>query len=616
MNRAPIVFTQRAVRLVEAALGVTLAVILLLVPAGGSGTAADERWLGLEGDEALVAAPCPAASTAPLVKVSPSRLAAARAGSFRVFGPKPTELAPPVDWTRDPLGARRYRQNLQKLRFLAPLLTSYANDGNTEDLEQALALALDWVEENPRSGQGTPAEAWSDKVVGDRSPYLSYLTRAAACEGLATPAEREVLITALEKHGRVLANEESYIADNHGLFVDLGLLRLSNFFPYLGEAQGWRALARERFESTLRGRLAEGVWLEHSSAYQFLAVRPLEDFLLDFGADPELDGVLAEMKAASAWFLRPDGEMTQFGDSNLERVPDWATTAATDLSGMRVFFEAGFAFVRGTGADGEPGYLAIGDGFHNLTHKHADELSFELFDRGVSIVNDTGLYHKDPGEVRDYVVSNRAHSTLTADGLDWPIADNSRSYGSGLVAAGEGEGWYAIEGRNPLLKPQGIKHRRLFLYRPGSALLIVDRVQSEATHTLNRYLHLGPDVEIDAGASDVLELSAPGLSGAVRDLAEPGATVTRTETRGQKVPLQGLTSPDFREFVPRWSVVYTEPAADALRVLSISLDESDLHASAAASDGGGFTLELSDASGTVTPLAVAQSGAELTVTSP
>ena len=77
------------------------------------------------------------------------------------------------------------------------------------------------------------------------------------------------------------------------------------------------------------------------------------------------------------------------------------STASTACSRI---FGAGFAFVRGSSETGGHGYLAVTDGFHNLTHKHGDELSFELYDDGRSIVNDTGLFHKDPGPIRDYVV--------------------------------------------------------------------------------------------------------------------------------------------------------------------------------------------------------------------
>ena len=107
------------------------------------------------------------------------------------------------------------------------------------------------------------------------------------------------------------------------------------------------------------------------------------------------------MRAAAAWFVRPDGQMTQFGDSNLEPGPGLGARARA-----RGHAPSSAPASPSSASRAPPatlGYLAVTDGFHNTTHKHADELSFELFDHGVPIVNDTGLYHKDPGEIRDYV---------------------------------------------------------------------------------------------------------------------------------------------------------------------------------------------------------------------
>jgi hypothetical protein len=574
---------------------------------GGAGRA-DDAWAGMRGDEALVAAPCPSEAGV-LDRKSARRVEAARAGRFDVFGDRPTRLAVPIDWSTDPLGARRYRQNLHKLRFLEPLLWSYAASGADEDLALAARIALDWAGQNPYRRPG-PAEAWQDKVVGDRVPYLSYLLRAAACEDLLSVAERATLLRSVADHGLALASRQRFVPDNHGLFVDLGLLRLIGFLPFLDRADEWRTLARERFERTLRGRLSEGVWLEHSSAYQFLAIRAVEGFLAAYGADEEIFGLLEEMRSAAGWFVKPDGEITQFGDSNLEPVPDWALDAATGASGLRAYLGAGFAFVRAAGADGDAGYLAVTAGFHNHTHKHADELSFELYDQGTSVVTDTGLYDKDPGPVRDFVVSNRAHSVLTVDAADFPLSTPGSVYGSGLVAAGEGDGWYAIEGRNPLLGPQGVRHRRLFLYAPGAALVIVDRVRADAPHSYARYIHLGPAVELGDGEAPAI--TAPELDGAIYDL-DTGADVTRSQARGQELPPQGLTSPDFRELVPRSTLAYVGTATTETRALTIALDERRLHVEDVVADGDTLEVALVDADGETTTLTVSRSDTTLAV---
>jgi hypothetical protein len=609
---AGVVITERARRLVQcvaAALAGAIALALSGISLGDSDE--DGLWMVLAPEAALAAAPCPSDTSLAVPAVSPSTIADARERRFEVFGPKPVELSDPVDWHLDPLDAERFRQNLHKLRFLDPLLSSYMASGNTEDLGLALSIGLDWVRNNPRGKADTANEAWTDKVVGDRTPYLAYLLRAGACEQLLTPAEQDDLLASLEQHGRVLAAERNYTPDNHGLFVDLGLARLTSFLPFLEQAPAWSGLARDRFEATLRRRLSQGVWLEHSSAYQFLAIRPLDSMLDVLGGDAELVALRDEMRTAATWFVRPDGEMTQFGDSNLEPVPDWGIGQEP---GSRAFFGAGFAFVREPGPDGEPGYLAVTNGFHNTTHKHADELSFELFDRGVPIVNDTGLYHKDPGEIRDFVVSNRAHSGLAVDGLDLPIADGELAYGSGLVAAGEGDGWYAIEGVNRLLKPQGVRHSRLFLYRPGVALVIVDGLRSDLAHTYTRYLQLHPDIDLGEGDDIAIQISAPGFAGAIYDVPGDNPAV-RSQARDQEVPLQGLTSPDFREWLPRWTLAFVDTGSTETRALTIALDGTALRAAGADVAGKTTTVELADAAGTTSTVEVVRDRRKLTVSS-
>lgn len=596
-------------RVVYALQGLVVGIVALAIGSLGPGAGtADDGWTRLPPRAALAAAPCPEPDSADLGNLNPEKLEAARRGEYEVFGPEPTQLVPPIDWTEDPLGAHRYRQNLQKLRFLAPLLASWRDTGNTDDLGLALEVGLDWVAENPRGDAGTPLEAWSDKVTGDRVPFLAYLLRAAACAGVGSPADHLTLLEALAEHGRVLAAEKLYVPDNHGLFVDLGLIRLVDFLPFLERGQDWRALARERFEETLRGRLADGFWLEHSSAYQFLAIRALERMIAEYGADPELDALLAEMRTSAGWLVKPSGEMTQFGDSDLEQVPDWALAEDT-TPGTRAALDAGFAFVRAPGPEGGPGYLAVTDGFHNTTHKHADELSFELFDEGMDVVTDTGLYDKDPGPIRDFVVSNRAHSTLVVDGLDLPIGDEANAYGSGLTATGEGDGWFAIEGRNRLLEAaQGVSHRRLFLYRPGELLVIVDRVESDLPHTYTRYLHFGRDIEVSESGTDEGAFELMPIEGAVYEGPDT-VEATTTQANGQEEPLQGFTSPSFRRFVPRTTLATTTQGTSETFVTTLALDADLPGVEEVDAGGSGVVLTLDDGR----TVAVSASGEELSI---
>jgi hypothetical protein len=225
--------------------------------------------------------------------------------------------------------------------------------------------------------------------------------------------------------------------------------------------------------------------------------------------------------------------------------------------------------------------------FHNTSHKQADELSFDLYERGLRLVSDTGLYNKDRNEYYAFAQSAQAHSTLTVDGESFTL-DEADVYGSGLEAAGEGDGWYAILGHNPLLEPLGVEHSRLFLYRPGEALIVADSVRSDSEHTYDRHFQLGPDLDarIPNGLSGPgpverepapVELTGPDFSGSVTSTATGGAQQLE-EIRAETDPLGGFTFPSFRERVPRSTLVYSSQAADADYGVAFDLAGSGLEA--------------------------------------
>ena len=209
------------------------------------------------------------------------------------------------------------------------------------------------------------------------------------------------------------------------------------------------------------------------------------------------------------------------------------------------------------------------------------------------------------------MVSNRAHSGLVVDGLDLPISDPDLAYGSGLTAAGEGDGWYAIEGRNPLLRGQGVAHTRLFLYRPGVALVIVDRLRSATVTPTRATCSCTPTSSSATATRPGSRSTRPGFAGAVYDA--PGDNpATRTQARGQHHPLQGLSSPDFREFVPRWTLAFADSGSTEVRALTIALDQTALRATGAARRAT-TTVELTNAAGDESMLEVVRDRRRLTV---
>lgn len=579
----------------RASAGTALVLVsLLALPQGAPATKHDPRVAGLR------RAPCP-----PTYEVTDlgrrstaNEVRAAR--EFALFKVSATDvtLTPPVDWLQNPERSQRFRIELADLRWIGPLLQAYRQDGDRGALRRARNLVLDWVAHQPPDRKATSPRAWAPKQVGDRAPYIAYVARAASCEGMLPRTQAALLLDAVETHADFVLREGRWAgeeprsgdATNRGLYARIGLLLVARQLPFMADAEVWHRRAVRGFKRILRNRMvdAEGFWLEHSTNYHLAVTRLLGRFLELVRRDERgrLPGLRERMRNVRGWLTAPDGDAVQYGDSHLRSGPTWEPDRDR---GLFVLPRSGLAFVRARDS-----YLATYAAFHNGEHKHSDELSFDLFDRGHRIVSDSGQYHTDRGALYKFTRSARAHTTLTADGRGFPRG-GANAYGSGILRTGtasslEGRTWYAIEGTNPLLDQRGISHHRLLLYLPGAALIVVDRVRAEERHLYQRNFQLGPDLALTEDAG-VVQLSAAGFAGALSSASSvPGQTVTTS--RGVQSPRLGWTSPAFRVLVPRWTVVYETEGEDVDHVATFDLR------------GSGLRAELIGKAGSVTRLLV------------
>ena len=543
------------------------------------------RDLGLSGELRRLELPGPHAA-GPWLARRPTRKAIL-ANLFYVHSGE-ARLEPPIDWAagpaRDGEPSRSARFELHSLTWLNEALARHAAGGDVEALAVARDVVLDWcrahLRERPGDGDGAGADgapaaaqsefAWYDMAAGLRAPYVAYVLRAGLAEDVLDEAAAELLLEAAERHGAELAAGRNYAAaNNHGLFQDEGLYLLARLLPALPAAEAWRELAVNRMRTTLRETVCfeEGAHLEHSTAYQFALVDLVARLAGNVAELPELGPLLGRLRRTAAWQTTPGGRMAQLGDTDDVPAPDWARDAAAPLRGLRVLPRAGLAFVREGGS-----YLVVTAAYHGPAHKHSDDTGFLLVEGGRTILGDAGRwgYYEDEPD-RRHARSAAAHNVLSVDGkdFDWRRAE---PYGSGLEAAAEGEddGWYAIAARNPLLERQGVEHRRVLFYRPGAALLILDRVRSAAPHRYLRNFNFAPGLELEQRGGNEVAISGRGVTATLTDLSE------RTElslSRGMEEPPHlGWTYPADRERREAWTATCSSHGDEMTLLTAIGLD--------------------------------------------
>jgi hypothetical protein len=521
------------------------------------------------------------------------------------------ELVPPIDWRQVGSDSQTFRFALTQLTWTQILLEAYLA-GDDGALAQARHILVDFARNQRYEKPGTAPWAWGTKRTGDRATVLSYMVRAGTCEGILTNGDQKALLRAIEEHGDFMLAHVG--PTNHALFDGFALGVIAEQVPFMNDARKWRREAKRRFNRTFFSRIKpkDGFWLENSTRYHDAVTSLLERYLsLGFAHPARLQRTLPRMEEVCAWLIEPDLQEVQLGDTWLREAPEECLVLSEGQSGAETLRGSGAAFVR----EGDS-YLAQFAQFFNSTHKHSDDLSFELFDAGHRVITDSGDYHREKDGWGRFMRSARAHSTLTVGGRDFSRSDDD-AYGSGIVAAAPPDGatapWYAIQSRNPLLSERGVDHRRTLLYKPQVALIIVDRVRSTSSRRFRRHLQFGPDFDVEpAAGAEVMQLSAGSDQIALFDSSSKPSSHTVAE--GELDPLGGFVSPTFRNAIPRPTVTLETNGRAVDHVATISLDDSRLRASLGEPIGaGGFALGLSDSIGGEGTLTVDRDGRSLEV---
>jgi Heparinase II/III-like protein/Heparinase II/III N-terminus len=561
----------------RAAAPALLTALSLLIAGCGSSSGSDSTVRPPKPTQSLLAswralehAPCPPPYLAISRRAHYSRteVAKARRGIFSIKG-HPTKLAPPIDWAMDPYHSKSFRAVLAGLKWIDVLIYA-ARHGDRAALAEARDIVLDWVRHNPRHRPPSD-KSWENKIIGDRAPYLAYIARAAACDDMLSREQGPALVRSLRQHGRALTEGKLYVPSNHGLFMDYGLEALAKEAPFLSKAATWRSLAPRRFYKTLRRRIypSEGFWLENSSSYHLAVLKLVRDFtaLAGKAAPASLRRLSTKMTDVAGWLVEPDGKRVLLGDSNLKATPPEAARAGRGDDGMLFLRRSGIAVVKRPAPD--PAYLMFAATFQNGTHNQADADTIDLYDRGQRILTDSGLYDKDQDPWQEFSRSSFSHSVMTIDGRSFPLDKHFR-YGSGLRAAGHGDGWFADEGVNPnARRVQGVVATRLVLYKPHYALIVVDSARSKQPHTYQHWFQLAPQIHatVDGGAVELR-----GKGGFQGELSSTGTAPTQiTLLRGQESPVRGWLFPHYRKKVARTTIELSDSGSNVDEAATLSL---------------------------------------------
>lgn len=447
------------------------------------------------------------------------------------------------------------------------LLRAYAETHDARFLSAAAAYARDWADFE-RGFYLPHGLFWNDHAIASRAMVLTELWFRYRSLPVAEqdPEVARGILGLVGRYATLLARDTLYTyRSNHGSMQNLALLILALAFPELDDAPRWAETGYRRFLEQIHYYLApDGVITEHSPGYQAFGIELLGATLrcltlLGKEIPPTLDEHYEQAKIVYAQLERPDGTLPTFGDTAVRADRPMATTRAANggygplarlglerphastistNGGLAIWWDG-----TGTWPD-DPSYsqlVASWANFPSRVHKHADEMSIELWAAGRSWFGNVGYW--------PYHLWGREHSE------GWEGSNAPHLAGEPPNSARKTEPLLHARDRNLVFfemrrtTPDGFAARRqLVRYAPG-LLLVIDSFEDGRRREVQTLWSLGESVAAQSRGPGSYQLAANGAQ--PMDLFVGGSTGHRVdELNGSREPFGGWRVDVTRSVVP------------------------------------------------------------------
>lgn len=422
-------------------------------------------------------------------------------------------------------------------------------------MDRALKLIESWIESNPIGSQ----PGWEPFPASLR--IVNWIVLMIRNE---TTPSSEILRSLHEQCLWLERSDERHILANH-YFENLKALAFAGAYFNDSNANRWlekavRGLQCQLSEQTLK----DGGHYERSPQYHCLMLENYLDLWNLTQSNERLfpKDLMGRLESTARQGLDwindvcfPDGTIPLFNDSALNMAPrvvelnsyanclfGYEFDGDTSRTQLLQKHESGLYGVR-SGHDMMLMDCGNVGPAYQPGHTHCDFLSYELMLDGRRIIVDSGVYEYEPGEMRDYVRSTKAHNTIVVDDGDqseiWAefrVARRARkAFGSACVEsdgivrlAGQFSGFY----QQPWRFSPDIVHRRDVRVNLSDGKLqaigVVDVVRGRGSHLVASYIHLHPDLiptrhragtisVVDRFGCVVIEVSFNGCGVAIED---------------------------------------------------------------------------------------------------
>lgn len=438
----------------------------------------------------------------------------------------PWPIVLPVAWDVDPFDDRNWQFQLHAWRLIDPILLKYRDTHDKKYLQESIEIINDWYQYHYIIQKESKYQ-WYDMAAGIRAMKLAWLWNEINFEIHSEGEELKHIFHELMELHVLKLMEESFLSEgNHAYFQLVGLRLLCKANPDINLCAEETEYNNDKMKGLLsRQFTVEGVHRENSPGYHIFAIRTLQKLDIPNLYDSEISDLIKRAERITPWLVYPDATVARIGDSagkfKYANIPD---ADIYTINGNQViignYIDSGYfslrtpfnlkrkkatqIFITGTSnTDGS-----------NVSHKHADELSFELFHRGKLIFVDSGKYSYNSDDYRDYIRSASAHNTLSfADHTVGP-KDVSGS-GSRLRSIGTNKDYLRVFGY--VSRPNMFEHFRVFRIKPFDEIQIKETFAktlppdkklpfTSGDTSVTSNLHVNPSINVQRAGNNLVKL--------------------------------------------------------------------------------------------------------------
>ncbi|MNC13028.1 Heparin-sulfate lyase precursor [compost metagenome] len=389
------------------------------------------------------------------------------AGSIPLFKGRRMEFAESgYDWNSWFFDSSQYQLHLTRFGYIKYLIRAYCLTADEKYAKCFNDMMDHFLTDNPAPLDDTFRVqhcTWEPLTVGVRmfnlpEGFITFFSSPAF-----TNEVKMKLIKSLHQHAQYVRQYHA-VHGNHACMQFRGLLQIALLLPELTEAPEWLGYSLREFPYYIRQNVYEdGVQFEASPNYHLVVMRDLYEVVPLFrsvGMEPPAvyGEILEKMYVVLMHLLTPDTQLPRIGDTDVQQArelrnvmslgamlfgrPDFKHLGEPQLPFSLLFrlgpqaveaydrlavkqpaetaacFPIGGYVLSRSSWEEQAMYMAMRAGVGQAGHTHADALSLVLYAHGRELVADSGIGLFEWNKERKYVVSTRAHNTVTVDGLD------------------------------------------------------------------------------------------------------------------------------------------------------------------------------------------------------